>query len=153
MSARGRAREPGEFFGRNSKDGQVSGGQSAAHGANLSASAEAIHEAGASEGLHVMKDDGDASAGGIQDLQDARKFVRKTARRPGEGSVLDEDPASAPGRRLEAQGLEGIAPAMNLPGNAANFQVEYHGAAERGQGSGNIARRRRWVRLCIQEEQ
>jgi hypothetical protein len=44
----------------------------------LNAGAEAIDEAWTAEGFYVMKDDGDASTGGFQDLQDARELVRKT---------------------------------------------------------------------------
>ena len=40
---------------------------------------------------------------------------------------MDENPAPAPGRRLEVQGIEGIAPALNLPGNAANFEFKIVG--------------------------
>jgi len=135
MNARGRARKPRDLFERNGEDGQVSGSQGAPHGAKLNASAEAIHEARAAEGFHIMKDDGDAGTGGLQDLQDAREVVRKTARRPGEGGVLDEDPATAPGRRLEAQGVQSIGPAVNLPGNAVNFELKVMGL----QGGAEVA--------------
>ena len=57
-----------------------------------------------------MKDDGDAGTDGLHDFQDAGEFVRETVRGSGEGSVLDKDPSPAPGRRLEAQGVEGIEP-------------------------------------------
>src|SRR5208283_2713435 len=66
---------------------QVSGGQGAAHGVELNAGAETIHEPRPAEGFRIMKDDGDASVGGFQDLQDAAKLVRKTARGPGEGGA------------------------------------------------------------------
>ena|SRR5271157_2738395 len=127
MSARGTAHEPREFFGSNSEDGQVSGGQGAAHGAKLNAMAKTIHEARTAERFHVMKDDGDASTGGFQDLQNAREFAGETARGPGKGRVLNENPAPAPRCRLEAQCVEGVAPTENLPGNSANTQSKIMG--------------------------
>jgi len=80
-----------------------------------------------------MKDDGDVGASGLQDLQNARKSVRKTTRGPGEGGVLDENPAPAPGRRLEAQSAKSIAPAENFPGNATNFHFQIMGAQRSAQ--------------------
>ena len=135
MSARGRARKPRELFERNGEDSQVGGSQGAAHGVELNAGAETVDEARPAEGFHVMEDDGDAGSGGSQDLQDTAKLVRKTARGPGEGGVLNEDPAPAPRRRLEAQGVKGIGPAVNFPRNAEDFQLKIVGL----QGGAKIA--------------
>src|SRR5208337_4921176 len=121
MSARGRARKPRELFERNGEDSQVGGSQGAAHGVELNAGAETVDEARPAEGFHVMEDDGDAGSGGSQDLQDTAKLVRKTARGPGEGGVLNEDPAPAPRRRLEAQSVNGLGPRVNFPRNAEDF--------------------------------
>ncbi len=48
-------------------------------------------------------------------------------RRPGKGRVLDEDPPPAPGPRLQAQGVEGIVPAVIVSGNTTNFQLKIMG--------------------------
>ena len=119
-----RAGKPGEFFRGDRKDGEVGEVNGAAHGTELCKAANAIGEARAGIGLDIMKNDSDASASGCENAQRLNETKRKAASGPGESRVLNEDPRVAPTGSLQLQRLERMRPAMEFPGNAANFELE-----------------------------
>jgi hypothetical protein len=93
----------------------------------LDESAEAVNETGAGVRSNIMEDDGDSGIGGFEDAEDVEYAVGKTARRPGEGGVLDEDPLVVPGGGGFAQAAKGARPAGLFPRDAMDFQFEIVG--------------------------
>ena len=108
----------------NGEDGEVCKFKGAAHGAPLHIMAGSVDQARAGEGFDVVEDDGYTRAGGFQHAKDAGKFPGEAAGGPGEGGVLDENPSIAPRLRLKLQSAEGLAPAVNFPGHAANLHLK-----------------------------
>lgn len=82
-----------------------------------------------------MKNNGDARVGRSEDAQGLEETKGKAARGPREGRVLNENPRVAPTGSLQLQRSQRMRPAVEFPGNTADFElkdVENEGFAEVG---------------------
>jgi hypothetical protein len=82
--------------GGNGEDSQIRREKCAAHGANLGETSSGIDEARAGIWFDIVKDNGYASASGLQNFEHTEELLRKAAVGPGESGVLNEDTGIAP---------------------------------------------------------
>jgi len=83
----------------------------------------AIEEPQSSERLDVVKHDRDTGSSLSQHAQNAKDSSREAARGPGERRVLNKNPDTGPSLRLKTQRLVRRGPAVLVPRNAANFEL------------------------------
>src|SRR5882724_6873108 len=93
------------------------------HHMQLQRASQAIDQASTAKRLRIMKHDSDMRAGLSKNAKNAKKTAWKAARRPGERRVLHKDPCATPGFCLEPQRSKRRGPAMFLPGNTPNLQI------------------------------
>src|SRR5579862_9622594 len=113
--------EPRKFLWWDREDGEVCKLEDTAHDPTLNTMAKVVDEAWAGEGFDVVEDDGHSRASGFQHAKDAWKFQGEATSGPGERCILHQHPCIAPGSGLDLQRAQRLAPAVKLPGYAANL--------------------------------
>src|SRR5882724_1381151 len=93
------------------------------HHMQLQRASQAIDQASTAKRLRIMKHDSDMRASLSKNAKNAKKTAWKAARRPGERRVLHKDPCATPSFGLEPQRSKRRGPAMFLPGNTPNLQI------------------------------
>jgi hypothetical protein len=124
---------PRQILGRDGEDGEIGLGEGASHGASLGELAKRIDETRAGIRLGVVIDDADVGTSRFENVENAEKFLWETARGPRESGVLNEDPGIAPLRGHELEDIERFGPAVNFPGDAANFHLHVVGLESGGE--------------------
>src|SRR5258707_5592643 len=95
----------------------------AAHCPQLKHAAKPIDNSRAAEGFCIVKYNGCPGVGFFEFTQNFKNFSRESARGPCEGSVLKQNPSAAPSSRLPAQRFECSGPAVFVPWDAPNFEL------------------------------